>query len=525
MKRTFTLAFILSFIYLQVNAQTFDWLRSAQIEYDWNPGMISYNTAANPQGGCYFYGVGEHISFYNESMGVLFLKKYDQDGAETWSRSISGESCVKGMVSDDNGDVYISGQILTDADFWGEGSLEKTGIGTDAFVARVSSEGDLEWCLNLTGLPMGEGTVSEMVLHEDMLFVAYSTWMNSYVLFFNEEGALVDSLVQEDVGVLSGLDIDQEGNLYTSGSCAGWQASFGGVPYPAPFSYSTYLVKYNSSFEPAWVKYVEDVTCPIIQVKVDDEGGVYFAGQLMAGTLFDTIAVNGAAWVYDFFLARLDPEGHYQWVIECPEVLTGDASTDNQHFLTIDEDGNALMSGLIRGVIDWGNGVITDVTEDYQHLIIWNYGPDGVINWAKTAGGPAYDQAQSISAGSDGEAYIAGLISGEGSFDSITYETETYIEPFITRLDLGILSGLPHQTVKNDLLVYPNPAKDRVFVYNVEGMESYRILNTQGLLIQSGTLSGLKPEISVNDIAPGLYLVELSGKTRSKIISKLIIQS
>ncbi len=117
------------------------------------------------------------------------------------------------------------------------------------------------------------------------------------------------------------------------------------------------------------------------------------------------------------------------------------------------------------------------------------------------------------------------MISGEGSFDSITYETETYIEPFITRLDLGILSGLPHQTVKNDLLVYPNPAKDRVFVYNVEGMESYRILNTQGLLIQSGTLSGLKPEISVNDIAPGLYLVELSGKTRSKIISKLIIQS
>jgi hypothetical protein len=42
MKRTITLAFVLTFTYIQVNAQTFDWLRSVQLEYEFNPGMISY---------------------------------------------------------------------------------------------------------------------------------------------------------------------------------------------------------------------------------------------------------------------------------------------------------------------------------------------------------------------------------------------------------------------------------------------------------------------------------------------------
>jgi hypothetical protein len=522
MKKLYTLLFAMLFVSPMLKAQTFNWLQTVDIDYEYNPGMIQYNTCANPQGGCYFYGMQDHISFYNESMGVLFLKKIAADGNEGWSRLISGQSCVKGMVCSESGDVYISGQMLENADFWGSDTLVKTGIGTDGFVARVSADGDLEWCLNLTGLPMGEGTVTQLAIHNGMLYIAYSTWMDTYVLVFNEDGEYIDSVVQGDVSIISGLDFDQQGNLYTTGGCAGWQATFGGVPYPAPFSYSTYITKYNSSFSPEWVKYIEDFTCTFPQVLVDEEGFVYFSGQLWAETLFDTIQAHGPEWVYDFFLARISPEGEYLWVRECPEVITGDATIGDLQFMDMDSDGNILLTGFTRGVVDWGNGIISDVTADYQDLIIWNYNPDGQVNWIKTAGGTGYELSHTISSDDDGSAYIAGIISGAVSFDTITYETAGLADPFLTRLDLEIVTGIPVPEAGDGLKIYPNPATDRVFIQSDERIDFYRILNMQGQEVKSGDLTGRQPEIGISELQPGFYFLEISGKSNQKKSIKLI---
>jgi hypothetical protein len=524
MKRFILLLLIPLFISGFAAAQTFEWLRTVDVEYEFNPGMIQYTTCANPQGGCYFYGIQEHISFYNESMGVLFLKKFSQEGTETWSREISGQSCVKGMVSDSDGDVYISGQILENAVFWGEDSLVKTGVGTDGFVARVSSQGELAWSINLTGLPMGEGTVSELTLNNEKLYVAYSTWMNTYVLIFSKGGDYLDSVVQENVSIISSLDFDKEGNLFTTGGCAGWQATFGGVPYPAPFSYTTYLVKYNSSFEPVWVKYIEDITCTFPQVKVDDDGWVYFSGQLWNETLFDTIVAHGPEWVYDFFLARLNPLGEYQWVRECPEVLTGDATIGSQHFLDMDMDGNALLAGFTRGIVDWGNGVVSDVTANYQDMIIWNYNSDGQVNWVKTAGGTGYELSHAISASFDGGAYIAGVISGTVVFDTITHDSVDFMDPFLTRLDLDILSGTAENQLPGKVLIYPNPTTEGFFIYSENNYHAYKLFNSTGLLVCSGNLSGIKPEIIVRGLPEGIYLLSLEGKGKAAGFARVMVK-
>jgi hypothetical protein len=428
------------------------------------------------------------------------------------------------MVCDENGDVYISGQLLEDAGFWGEDTLFKTGIGPDGFIARVSSEGDLAWCFNLTSLPMGEGTVTELAWHNNNLYIAYSTWINTYVLIFSEDGMYLDSVMQEDVGIISSLDFNPDGGLITAGSCAGWDAMFGGVPYPAPFSYTTYLVSYNSDHEPEWVKYIEDVTCTFPQVKAGDDGWIYFAGQLWTGTLFDTIQANGPEWVNDFFLARLSPEGIFQWVAECPQVMTGDATVGSQQFLDTDAEGNALLTGTTRGIMDWGNGVMTDVTDHYQDIIIWNYGPDSQVNWVKTAGGEGYEQSGTISAGNDGSSYIAGVISGNVQFDSINYETIGYVDPFLTRLDAGIISATPGNAVPDDFLVYPNPASDRIFIRTEPGYEVYRLYNCSGSMVCSGNLSGLKTGISLIDLPESLYLLEIEGVTRPAAFAKVIVR-
>lgn len=524
MKRFFTLTLILWLFAFDVESQQFEWLRMVAVDYEYNPGMIQYNTCTNPQGGCYFYGIQEHISFYNESMGVLFLKKYNPDATESWSRQIGGESEIKGMICAENGDVFISGQLLADADFWGEDTLVKTGLGTDGFLARVSVDGDLDWCINLTGLPVGEGTVSELAWHNGMLYAGYSNWMNSFVLIFTPDGEYIDSIVQEDVSIISGLDFDEEGNLYTAGGCAGWQASFGGVSYPAPFAYTTYLVKYNSSFEPEWVKYIEDITCTFPQVKVDEEGWAYFAGQLWDQTFFDTIVANGPAWVYDFFLAKISPEGQFQWVKECPDVMTGDAGIGTRHFLDTDADGNVLMTGFTRGVVDWGNGIISDVTDNYQDLMIWNFSSDGQVNWVKTAGGEGHEISHSICAGADGSAYLAGVVSGVVAFDSLTLETTGLVDPFLAKLEYGLISGNGDDLIiAPEISVYPNPVTDKVYIDGLKIPARFELFNISGHLVLQGDISVSATSIDLEVLPGGLYLLNLdSGEENSSV--RLIIR-
>ena len=91
-----------------------------------------------------------------------------------------------------------------------------------------------------------------------------------------------------------------------------------------------------------------------------------------------------------FFLVKLNPLGEYQWLKEVPEVLTGDASTGSLNFLEVQSDGDIIITGFTRGVIDWGNGIISNGTNLYQDIIVWEFNSSGDLNWVKTAGGEKF---------------------------------------------------------------------------------------------------------------------------------------
>lgn len=60
------------------------------------------------------------------------------------------------------------------------------------------------------------------------------------------------------------------------------------------------------------------------------------------------------------------------------------------------------------------------------------------------------------------------------------------------------------------LQVYPVPASDKLFVELPQELPAtYRLLNIQGMELQSATLSPGSPAIDVHALAPGLYLLYL----------------
>lgn len=525
MKRIYLLVDIMVLTVSISFGQTFEWLRTAEINYEYNPDMIQYSTDSDSDGNVYFFGLEHFELFYNEAMGSQFVKKYNAGGDLLWSKSVSGEALAGGIYDDNAGGIYLYGELHSDLDFWGQLTLYVNGIGTNGFLVRIDSDGNVNWGLNLEDLPLESGFISDMVAGgEDLLYITYSTWLNSNIVVLNTDGNYINAIVQGNVAMVSGLDVDDDGNIYAAGSCAGWNATFGGVSYPAPFSYSSYVVKYNPGYEPVWVKFIEDVTCSVLKVKYDHNDGIYLSSQLFAGTLLDTIQLQGATWVFDFYLTRLNTDGEFQWALECPQVLTGDATVGDLQYLDTDPEGNALLAGFTRGTIDWGNGIVSTTADFYYNIIIWNVNPQGSINWIKTATGEGFDDAHSISSDAQGNVYLAGIAGGTAVFDTITFVTEDFVYPFLTKLNTQAMTGITDENNPTVTGIFPNPADDRISVRSVAPGE-IMIFSMQGILLKRPKIQEGLQTIDISDLQAGSYLLRSYPATsHDYTVTRLIVR-
>lgn len=522
MKKLYLLLLVLPFAFSGMS-QTFEWLKTVEIDYEYNPEMIQYSTCTDSDGNIYFFGLQELVLFYNEAMGSQFLKKYNPQGGLEWEKLITGEGLAAGLYCDHSGGVYLYGQMHSNLDFWGELTLDFAGVSTNGFIVKIDYDGEINWGLNLEDLPMESGTVSDMTSDDSgLLYVAYSTWINSYIVMIGSNGNYSGAIIQEDVSIVSGVDVDDDGNIYAAGGCAGFYSTFGGVSYPAPFPYSMYIVRYNSGLEPVWVKFIEDITCSQLRIKCDNLGNVFVVGQIFAETALDTIIIQGAEWVYDFFLTRLNAEGEYEWVLECPQVLTGDATVGKLQYLNTDSEGNALLAGFTRGIIDWGNGNISNSGDLYYSIIIWNVSPQGIVNWLKTGGGDGFDNSHSLATNTSGDIFLAGIAGGTATFDTINYITDDFVYPFLAKLDMPAVTNVNGREEQQLLIVYPNPATDRILI-RAEGAESYSIFNSFGEKVKIGLITGISHQIEVDDLAPGIYFIhvknELPHNTRASVFT------
>ncbi len=82
-------------------------------------------------------------------------------------------------------------------------------------------------------------------------------------------------------------------------------------------------------------------------------------------------------------------------------------------------------------------------------------------------------------------------------------------------------AGIDNVDQSANLLVFPNPANDQLFLQNFEGMEQFTIFNTLGSAVKTGSVNnGI---IEVSDLPSGMYLLTLKGHsnmTTSRFVKK-----
>lgn len=178
-------------------------------------------------------------------------------------------------------------------------------------------------------------------------------------------------------------------------------------------------------------------------VKTDSAGNVYVAGSFRETADFDpgvsqfTLTSNTAN--PDGFVCKLNEDGDFLWAIQL-----GGSQSDEVRSLTLDADGNVLVTGIFEGSATFGTYTLSIAGAATATFVV-KISPAGTVLWAKQLAHPlSAGSAFGFSIASDdiGNVFTTGYFNGEIDFDpsasTDAYLTSTgMLDMFVCKLTTG----------------------------------------------------------------------------------------
>ncbi len=298
------------------------------------------------------------------------------------------------IATDAEGNCYVAGSFISTASF-GDFSLTGSGV-SNVFCGKLDSEGNWLWVNQIGGM--------------DEIYARSITVSDSgYIFITGSYYGLVhfgDISLQSDGYGNSGASADTfVAKLDPSGNWL-WAVSSGGLDF-------------------------SDGRC----VRTDDGGNAYVCGRFYTSATFggfNLIAVGSS----DFYIAKLDPNGHWLWAIK-----GGGVGSDHIFGMDIDPEGYLVVTGNYLYTVSFGNQVFTSQGNDVHDVFVGKLNQGGNWIWARTCGGISDDWSYRVTTDASCNIYIAGLFRSSASFGPhhLTAIEGAYAEVFVAKLnDVGI---------------------------------------------------------------------------------------
>jgi chitodextrinase len=343
----------------------------------------------------------------------IFLVKYDSTGARQWTRlsgttaNERGESVAVHNVS---GNVYVTGTTAGGLD--GQANL---GSG-DAYLIKYNSSGAKQWT-RLLGTTAIDNAWSVAVDSSENIYVVGSTNGNlggqtssggtdAFVARYDSSGNMVWTRLLGNGTLTYGyaVAVASSGNVYVSGvtrGTLGGQANAG--------IQDVFVAKYNSSGAVQWVRMAGSTVMDYCNgVAVDSSENVYISGASYGN--FDghlNTDQDGTADTEDIFLVKYDLSGTKQW-----SVLHGGAGNDVTYGMAVDSGDNIYINGNADANLDG------QVNSGGGDSILLKYNSAGVRQWTRMLGTSSGEYGRGMAVDSGDNAYITGFTSG--NLDGVT---------------------------------------------------------------------------------------------------------
>ena len=298
----------------------------------------------------------------------IFVAKFGFDGTHIWSFSYGssfGNDEGHSVAVDGSGDVVVAGEFGNTLNYGGF-NLVSNG-GTDIFLAKYDSFGNLDWAQSFGGTDFDSMSEVAAAQSSDDIYIT-GNFRNSIDL---GGGALVSAGMDDiflaryspggghqwsyrfgdtalDYG--TGLAVDAAGNVFVTGAFDG-TVNFGGGNHISAGS-SMFLVSYNNGGSHRW-SLSAGSGCHGWDVTVSSAQDVFVTGLLLGTADFGggDLSSAGAA---DVFMVRYDNDGNHQ-----RSDLYGDMGTDVAFGIAVDANEHPIITGETNGTINFGGGDLT----------------------------------------------------------------------------------------------------------------------------------------------------------------------
>lgn len=517
-----------------LHAQQVDWMTSSPVEYTMNPGMPRH-TLASAQGRLVAARmVDVHFIYGITPYGAVALDALDPaTGGTLLSCLLLDSVSINAAVVDPAGIAYIAGRFMGDVLEFCDGS-QLPGIGGVLFtenhflLAWDLTTGAPLWMRNLSATnPEGSDVPSLALDPEGHLWYVMQDFLDGRVVRVDESGGDVEVRDIHGIRRFGTISFDPWGGLYVSGSCENGTLTFGGQGFPVSSAegYNMFVLRYRPDGTPGFAEFAADATFQDPTVAATSDGHAYLAGVLMQPEAsWGGLPFTGSNWGSDLFLVKVDSTGQFLWNVESNPmtgVITGDMERAAGPCIAVDGDDNVYLTGAIRGVVDWGHGVVSDGQIISQRsLTVVAFDPSGTPQWAVTSEPSAwYVSAQTVTVMAEaGSVHFIGHAADPftmGAFTVGAADQQSVVMGRITEVATGLDAVVASQGMQS----WPNPASDVLFVeWPGSTVESGDLLNAAGQQVKRITLVPGRNSVEIAELTTGLYLLRLADGSAARVV-------
>jgi len=427
-------------------------------------------------------------SVHDLSTGVYnsaYVLKWNTNGNFEWVKDIITNTSTIGVQGktvdlDQAGNVYVAGNWRGDINFGLPNNFGMNSIGTDAFIAKYSNDGNWEWAKQFSTAQAGETCImNKMTYSNDHLY--FTGYFNGNV----------------DFNAASGVDT-----------------------LNSTISNDMFVTKLDTGGNYVWAKQIVDGGWDYgNDVAVDLVGNVYTVGGFEGTVDFNPGAgiENATAAGWDLFVQKLDANGNFVWV----RTIGGGALNDDASSIAIDQANRILVACSYEGTVDLdpGAGIDSHTAVGGIDAFILQLDAAGNYLGVHNYGGTSYDFAECLAVDLNGDVVVGGR-SGTETVDFDRGGGPTY--GHVLRLT-SPTSSIDDATNATNIQVYPNPTAYEVTITNLEEGNTIKIINVHGQVILNQQIMNEMVNIPVVDLANGMYIIQIENN-ETTIQKKLIIK-
>jgi len=470
----------------------------------------------------------------------LFLAKYDPQGALLWAFSIGtnnpGTETAYSIEVSPAGDVYMSGQAHSGADFDpGPGTFIQQS-GTYGFIAKYSAQGNLIWCnpmniyardmtvdhagdLSVTGYfnntvdfdPTSGVSNLVSVYGEDIFLAKYSPSGLLYWVF-----SITSTYASSCIGAMGwSIGNDSQDNLIIQGRFKS-NVDFDPGPgiqmlyAPNTTTLSHFLAKYSSTGNFIWAFNI-DLNIYVSAIAIDNSDNIIM-GMTFGGT--DDIDPGPAVVNFtstdpgDIGLIKYSPTAGLLWSALLPgsgvEYFRGISTTPNSEILITGEIFNSLdFDPSVGQYIVAPNAFIAKYTS--QCNLMWAFSivgegdhvtemPSGSIHWVGRM-----SLCADFDPSANAQSFCPGYQSGNGVFAA------KFLPAALLYNEVA-----PN---KSGIETYPNPSNNSLTIACTSPMQKVEIRNIQGAMIREYSCNTNELSLDVSSFSAGVYIISATTET------------